>query len=182
MSGSFMDLDVPPTLISFAIAPIDKEQVLTPEFKEAGNPVYVFGPTDETAESQKQAWESFHELHLAGKVKSAWAVENGLGEAVMKMSFGNRIGFKSCGTVGGDWHTNLYAFIVAELTEEVDLPSAMKIGDTTEEAAIVLERESVSIDELLAINEGVLEGVYSTFVDEGKKEIVRKIQEARDRL
>ncbi|MBQ5608304.1 MAG: phosphoribosylformylglycinamidine synthase, partial [Oscillospiraceae bacterium] len=99
MSGTFLDMDVPPTLISFAIAPICKEQVLTPEFKEAGNPVYVFGPADETPESQKQAWEQFHTLHLAGKVKAGWAVENGLGEAVMKMSFGNRIGFRSCGTV-----------------------------------------------------------------------------------
>ena len=171
MSGSFMDLDVPPTLISFAIAPIDKEQVLTPEFKAAGNSVYLFGPTDETPESQKKAWEMFHELHMAGKVKSAWAVENGLGEAVMKMSFGNRIGFKSCGTVGADWHTNLYAFIVAELTDDVDLPGVMKIGETTAETAIVLDGDSASIDELLAINEGILEDVYSTFVPETKEEI-----------
>ncbi len=171
MSGSFMDLDVPPTLISFAIAPIDKEQVLTPEFKEAGNPVYVFGPDDDTAESQKQAWDAFHKLHMAGKVKSAWAVENGLGEAVMKMSFGNRIGFKSCGTVGENWHTNLYAFIVAELTEDVDLPGVMKIGETTVETAIVLDGDSASIDELLVINEGILEDVYSTFVNEAEKEI-----------
>ena len=171
MSGSFMDMDVPPTLISFAIAPIDKEQVLTPEFKEAGNPVYVFGPTDETPESQKQAWEYFHELHLAGKVKSGWAVENGLGEAVMKMSFGNRIGFKSCGTVGEEWHKNFYGFIVAELTEDVDLPGVLKIGETTAETAIVLDGDSASIDELLAINEGILEPVYTTFVPETKAEI-----------
>ena len=171
MSGSFMDMDVPPTLISFAIAPIDKEQVLTPEFKDAGNPVYVFGPTDETAESQKQAWEYFHTLHLAGKVKSAWAVENGLGEAVMKMSFGNRIGFKSNGTVSEDWHKNFYGFIVAELTEDVDLPGVLKIGETTTETAIVLDGDSASIDELLAINEGILENVYATVVPEDKKEI-----------
>ena len=171
MSGSFMDMDVPPTLISFAIAPIDKEQVLTPEFKEAGNPVYVFGPTDETPESQKQAWEYFHKLHIAGKIKSGWAVENGLGEAVMKMSFGNRIGFKSCGTVGEEWHKNFYGFIVAELTEDVDLPGVLKIGETTAEAAIVLDGDSASIDELLAINEGILEPVYTTFVPETKAEI-----------
>ena len=171
MSGSFMDMDVPPTLISFAIAPIDKEQVLTPEFKAAGNPVYVFGPTDETAESQKQAWEYFYELHLAGKVKSGWAVENGLGEAVMKMSFGNRIGFKSCGTVGEEWHKNFYGFIVAELTEDVNLPGVLKIGQTTAEATIVLDGDSASIDELLTINEGILEDVYTTVVPEDKGQI-----------
>ncbi len=162
MSGTFLDMDVPPTLISFAIAPILKEQVLTPEFKEAGNPVYLFGPTDETAESQKTAWERFHALHLAGKVKSAWAVENGLGEAVMKMSFGNRIGFVTCGTVGQEWHKNLYGFVVAELTEAVDLPGVVKIGMTTAEQNIVLDGDSASIEELLMLNEGVLEDVYPT--------------------
>ena len=172
MSGSFLDMDVPPTLISFAIAPIDKEQVLTPEFKEAGHPVYLFGAADETADAQKQAWEYFHQLHLAGKVKAAWAAENGLGEAVMKMSFGNRIGFKSCGTVGQSWHANgLYGFIVAELAEDVDLPGVMKIGETTPEASIVLDGDSATIEELLAINEGVLEAIYSTKVAEKEMEI-----------
>ena len=171
MSGTFLDKDVPPTLISFAIAPIAASMVLTPEFKEAGNPVYLFGPTDESAESLKAAWEQFHALHLAGKVKSAWAVENGLGEAVMKMSFGNRIGFKSCGTVGDQWHLPFWGFLVAEMTEDVDLPGVMKIGDTTEETAIVLDGDSASIDELLKLNEGVLEGVYPTFVPEKETEI-----------
>ncbi len=171
MSGSFLDMDVPPTLISFAIAPIDKEQVLTPEFKSAGNPVYLFGPTDETAEGQKQAWERFHALHLAGKVKAGWAVEYGLGEAVMKMSFGNRIGFKSCGAVGDEWHKNLYGFLVAELSEDVDLPGVLKIGETTEEEAVVLDHDSASIAELLSIHEGVLENVYPTSVPADSKAI-----------
>jgi len=172
MSGSFLDMDVPPTLISFTIAPVDRDQVLTPEFKEAGNPVYLFGTTDETPEAQKKAWEYFYDLHLAGKVKSAWAVENGLGEAVMKMSFGNRIGFKSCGNVGDSWHTNgLYGFIVAELTEDVNLPGVLKMGETTADGTITLDGDSATIEELLAINEGVLENVYSTKVSEKETEI-----------
>jgi len=172
MSGSFLDMDVPPTLISFAIAPVDREQVLTPEFKEAGNPVYLFGTADETPDAQKQAWDFFYDLHMDGKVKAAWAVENGLGEAVMKMSFGNRIGFKSCGNVGDEWHANgLYGFIVAELTEDVDLPGVLKIGQTTAEPSIVLDNDSATIAELLAINEGVLEDVYSTKVAEKETEI-----------
>ena len=162
MSGTFLDKDVPPTVISFAIAPIDQNQILTPEFKEAGHSVYVFGPTDESAESLKAAWEAFHELHLAGKVKAAWAVENGLGEAVMKMAFGNNIGFRSCQGVGDNWHLPFWGFIVAELTEDVTVPGALKIGQTTAEAAIVLDDDSASIAELLAINEGVLEKVYPT--------------------
>lgn len=88
MSGTFLDLDVPPTLISFAIAPLKAGEVLSPEFKEAGHPVYLFSGTD--ADSVKAAWERLHDLALAGKVRAAWAVENGLAEGVMKMSFGNR--------------------------------------------------------------------------------------------
>ena len=168
MSGTFLDKDVPPTLISFAIAPIDKNEVLSPEFKEAGHPVYLFGATDESAESLKQSWEAFRELHLAGKVKSAWAVENGLGEAVMKMSFGNRIGFKSCAELGENWHLGLWGFLVAELTEDVVLPGVMKIGYTTEDAVVTLEQDSASIEELLQLNEAVLEPVYPTVAAEKK--------------
>jgi len=163
MSGSFLDLDVPPTLISFAIAPIKAGEVLTPEFKEAGHPVYLFASTDESATSLKAAWEHLYQLHKQGKVKAAWAVENGLGEAVMKMSFGNNIGFTSCGSVGSQWHLpGFYGFVVAELTEEVDLPGALKIGETTAEPVIVLDGDSAPIAELLKLNEAVLEGVYAT--------------------
>ena len=171
MSGTFLNMDVPPTLISFAIAPIQKAHVLTPEFKQAGDPVYLFGPTDETAQSQKQAWEQFYQLHMAGKVKSAWAVENGLGEAVMKMSFGNRIGFASCGSVGDQWHNNLYGFLVAELSEDVDLPGVMKIGVTTEDAVIALDGDTAGIEELLQLNESVLEDVYPTKAPAKKEEL-----------
>ncbi len=162
MSGSFLDYDVPPTLISFAIAPIDQNDVLTPEFKEAGHPVYLFGPEDETADATKAAWERFHALHKAGKVKAAWAVEHGIGEAVMKMSFGNGIGFASCAQLGEDWHKNFYDFLVAELTEEIDLPGTVKLGVTTAEPTVRLESDSASIEELLALSEGVLESVYPT--------------------
>ncbi len=162
MSGTFQDLDVPPTLISFAIAPIDQAEVLSPEFKEAGHPVYLFGPTDESAESLKTAWERFYELHKAGKVKAAWAVENGIGEAVMKMSFGNRIGFAACAELEENWHLPLWGFLVAELTEEIDAPGIMKIGETTQEEIISVGQEQLTIAELQRIHESVLEDVYPT--------------------
>ena len=166
MSGTFLDKDVPPTVISFAIAPVDETEVLTPEFKEAGHPVYLFGPTDETAESLKAAWEAFHQLHKDGKVKAAWAVEHGIGEAVMKMSFGNNIGFAATEDLGENWHLPLWGFLVAELTQEVQIPGVMKIGQTTEEPAITLGSDSASIRELLALNEATLEKVYPTQVKE----------------
>ena len=171
MSGSFMDYDVPPTLISFAIAPIDQNDVLTPEFKEADHPVYVFGPTEPTAESRKAAWERFYELHKAGKVKAGWAVEYGLGEAVMKMSFGNNIGFVGCQGMDDLWHQKRCGVLVAELTEEVDLPGVVKIGWTMEEPVIDLNGDTATIEELLALNEGVLEKVYPTKVQEKEDEL-----------
>ena len=171
MSGTFLDKDVPPTLISFAIAPLKQEEVLTPEFKEAGNPVYLFGPTDESAESLKKAWEAFYELHMQGKVKSAWAVEHGIGEAIMKMSFGNNIGFKASADLGENLHMGLWGFLVAELTEDVDIPGVMKIGQTTTEPTIVLDGDSASIEELYRLNSAVLEDVYPTKTTEKEKEI-----------
>ena len=159
MSGSFLDLDVPPTLISFAIAPIKAGEVLSPEFKQGGHPVYVFDGDD--AEGQKAAWESFHELCQAGKVKAAWAVENGVAEAVVKMSFGNNIGFQA-GMEDVAWYYNQPGAIVAELTEEVNLPYAVRIGETTEAPFIALPGEAVSIEELAKLNDEVLENVYPT--------------------
>ena len=171
MSGTFLDKDVPPTLISFAIAPINKNDVISPEFKEAGHPVYLFGAADESADSLKNTWEAFHALCAEGKVKAAWAVEHGIGEAVMKMSFGNRIGFRSCTDAGENWHLPLWGFLVAELTEDVELPGVMKLGTTTEEAAISLEGDTVSIDELYKLNAGVLEDVYPTNARMTQKDI-----------
>ncbi|MBQ8389146.1 MAG: phosphoribosylformylglycinamidine synthase subunit PurQ, partial [Clostridia bacterium] len=161
MSGTFLDKDVPPTLISFAIAPIKASDVISPEFKAAGHPVYLFAPDEDTPESQKAAWDAFHALCREGKVCAAWAVENGIGEAVMKMSFGNKIGFKS--TLCDDWHAaDMYGFIVAELAEEIENTYAFRLGETTEEAVIDLAGDRAAVDELLAINEGVLESVYPT--------------------
>ena len=157
MSGTFLDLDVPPTLISFAIAPLKTGEVLSPEFKEAGHPVYLFAGTD--AESTKHAWEEFHALALNGRVKAAWAVENGIAEAVMKMSFGNEIGF-TAETAALDWNTLCPGAIVAELTEDVDC--AVKLGVTTAEPVITIGEDTASIAELLRLNEEVLETVYPT--------------------
>ena len=171
MSGTFLDLDVPPTLISFAIAPVVKSEVLSPEFKEAGNPVYLFGPADESAKSLKASWEAFYQLHKAGKVKAAWAVEHGIGEAVMKMSFGNNIGFASCADFGENWHLGLWGMLVAELTEDVQIPGCVKLGTTTADATITLGEDSVSVAELYALNTATLEDVYPTDAKDEQKEL-----------
>lgn len=69
MSGSFLDLDVPPTLISFAIAPVEAGEVLTTEFKAAGHPVCLFAGNN--LEELRASWELMNDLAHQGKVKAA---------------------------------------------------------------------------------------------------------------
>ena len=168
MSGSFLDLDVPPTLISFAIAPVKAPQVLTPEFKAPGHPVYAFGggSLDDYA-AHKAAWDAFGSLRNEGKVLAAWAVENGAAEAAMKMSFGNGVGFASDSEAGAPWWGPMPGMIIAELAEEVSLPCCEKIGVTTAEPTITIGSDSASVEELLHLNDSVLEPVYPTVAGEG---------------
>ncbi len=162
MSGTFLDLDVPPTVISFAIAPINKKDVITPEFKAAGHPVYWFHEVNGRTESTLSMWDAFHDLCREGKVQAAWAVENSISEAVMKMSFGNHVGFKSTWKMGKVWHGRLTNTLVAELDAEVDMPEALLLGYTTDDGTIALEDDAVTIDELYALNTATLEDVYPT--------------------
>ena len=169
MSGSFLDLDVPPTVISFAIAPVDAGKVLSPEFKGANHPVYLFAPAGNAPEDVKASWDAFSWLHSQGKVLSAWAVENGAAEAVMKMSFGNEIGFHSENFT--DWYTYGPGCLIVELTEDVWMRSAVKIGYTTERPVIVLGEDDASIEELRSLNEATLAKVYPTKVTEDDQDI-----------
>ena len=168
MSGSFLDRDVPPTLLSFAITPVLAEEVLSPEFKAPGHPVYLFA--GEGPQGIRAAWERFLTLARAGKVKAAWAVEQGMAEGLMQMAFGNRVGFRAEGE--RDWYVPMPGAILAELTEETE--GAVRLGVTTAEEAIDLGREHASLTDLLAWNEAVLEDVYPTKTD-GEKPLVRHI-------
>ena len=163
MSGSFLGLDVPPTLISFAIAPEKAGNVLTPEFKGPGHPVYLFQPQYSGDYGDLKAlWEDFHGLCRSGTVLSAWAVTaGGAAEAVVKMSFGNRVGFTSDARLLRDpfWLTTPGA-IVAECAGEV--PGAVLLGYTSSEPIVSLPSDCAPIQELLDLCEGVLEGVYPT--------------------
>ncbi len=159
MSGSFLDLDVPPTLISFAIAPAPAAEVLSPEFKEAGHPVYLFGvPHLGDFAGQKKAWAAFHALCLAGRVKAARVLEpGGIKEAAMQMSFGNRIGFTLDVDFAGP---ACQGMILAECDGAVE--GAVLAGRTTARPVLTFGADTASIEELLALNEGVLEDVYPT--------------------
>ena len=155
MSGSFLDLDVPPTLISFAIAPILAGEIISGEFGEAGHPVYLF-----SGETAAATFAAFRQCSAAGRVRAARAVDRCLAESVMQMSFGNRIGFAA--GVAADWYGAMPGAILAELTEDVSLPGVKKLGVTIGEARLFLDGDSAEIADLLQINEAVLERVYPT--------------------
>ena len=181
MSGTFLDKDVPPTLISFAIAPLKAEEVVSNEFKEAGHPVYKFGACAlNDYEALKAAWETYHALCQRGLVKAAWAVDGGgIAEGVMKMAFGNSIGFKANPEAALSYGA-AYGQIIAELTEEIE--GAELIGWTTAEETVTYGAETVSINELYELNTAVLEKVYPTKTVETKAAIPTFSSEAISRV
>lgn len=161
MSGSFLDLDVPPTLISFAIAPQKAENVLSPEFKTAGRPVYLFAPPLGDWEQTRVCWEQINALCKAGRVEAAWAVgTGGVAEGIMKMSFGNRIGFLAQEGLEVDWYGDRPGAVLVQTDGPLDQGTLM--GITTAKAEIFLGGETVDVDELRLTAERVLEGVYPT--------------------
>ena len=166
MSGSFEDLDVPPTLVSFAVATADAGKLVTPEFKSAGSKVCLFAaPTNEAGlpifDSVRSTWARFYEYVQAGKIKSAYALTSGgIGEAVAKMGFGNDIGF----ALGEDidifeiCRVN-YGAIIAETDEALE--GAVVIGETLADAKITMRRcPDVSLETLKANWEGTLANVF----------------------
>ena len=163
MSGSFNDLDVPPTLVSFAIAAQDARKVLSPEFKSAGNPVYLFsvpGYTDYAA--TKDVFCQVHRLCQSGKVLSAWSVTaGGAAEGILKMSMGNEIGFLMADGLESDLLFQPgYGSILCECTEKVE--GGLLVGYTTGDAEIDLGDGPVAIAEYQKLWEDKLEGVFAT--------------------
>lgn len=162
MSGSFLHLDVPPTLVSFAVAPAKASHILSPEFKGAGHAVCLFRAPAGNYEGIKALWSQFHQMVLGGKVHAAWAVTTGgVAEAVMKMSFGNQIGFRGVPELQGE---TLFGDLCGSIVAEVEGPVAFaeQIGVTTEEAVIQVAGTDLSLHSLAERWEKTLEHVYPT--------------------
>ena len=160
MSGSFMDLDVPPTLVSFAICATDAEKVISSEWKDAGHPVYLFRCEEDYA-SVREMWEKFHALCENGKVYSAWAcTANGALEGLFKMAVGNKIGFRMENGLDAEFLFGLSrGAIVAECDGAVD--GAILLGYTTDDGKFTLD-ETAELSDLIDLWEGVFEPVFPT--------------------
>jgi phosphoribosylformylglycinamidine synthase len=156
MSGSFMELDVPPTLISFAIAPNAAAKVLSPELKAPGSYIYLFSP-EEGYDGLKSCWEQVHDLMQSGVVRSARAVETGgvIG-GIFKMAVGNQIGFMS--ENDALLQEAPTGSILCECTSPV--LNAALLGHTIQEKELRISGQTLSLENLTEIWEAPLENVF----------------------
>lgn len=170
MSGSFNEMHVPPTLVSFAIAPQDANRLISPEFKAAGHPVYCFDAayTESGApdyQSIRSLWENVSDLIRTGKVVSAWALTvGGAAEGICKMAIGNDIGFAFDSEFPSEalFLKNFGGFLL-EATEDLD--GGWLMGRTIDAPEIRIAGETVTLDTLKEAFEGRLESVFPTHAD-----------------
>lgn len=162
MSGTFKDLDVPPTLISFAVTTESVKNIISSEFKEAGNKIYLikserlFGDLP----NYKRLKENFELLENSIKSKEVISASTikfgGIAEAVIKMSFGNKIGAKI------ETKENLFNLmpgdIIVESAKELDY--GILLGTTIDEKVIELNKEKFEIDSLINIWEKRYSKIY----------------------
>ncbi|MBP9988594.1 MAG: phosphoribosylformylglycinamidine synthase [Ruminococcus sp.] len=185
MSGTFENIDVPPTLVSFAVTTETVENIVTNEFKKAGSKVVLLSPEyDENGlpktDSLIALYNKVTALMRSGKVLSAYTpTMGGVAEAVMKMSFGNGFGFDYDESLTNkDIFGYNYGSFVLEVTEDID--GARLIGTVTDKNEITFGSDSIKADELLGIYENKLESVYKcNIVQDSKPETYSYSTESR---
>ena len=178
MSGSFNDIDVPPTLTSFAVAPLDAAKAVSSEFKAAGNTVILFKPKyDENNlpdfDCLKTLYGILYQMisdSMFKNVKTAYAVGyGGVMEAVIKASMGNKLGFDF--TECSDKSELFKAYYGSVIIEYEGAGAIGMIGNdietiilghTTDDGLIKIDGEEISVDEVVKAWAKPLEGVYPT--------------------
>ena len=164
MSGSFEDLDVPPTLVSFAVTTGNTDEVVTPEFKKAGNKVIILKPEyDENmlpiTDSLTNLYSKVTEMMRDGKVYAAYTpTYGGVAEAVYKMAIGNGFGFAYNKDISLDTLFGYaYGSFVLEVASDVD---GELLGTVTADGTLSYGDTVLLMAELSALYEGKLESVY----------------------
>ena len=169
MSGSFENLDVPPTLVSFATAIGNTKNVISPEFKAAGSKVVWLYPEYQDKlelrpepHSLKKLYKKVEELIAAGKVKAAYTPGYGCAaEAVFKMCLGNRLGFALDAARDPEnlFHPAYGSFIL-EVEPELELDEGVVLGTVTETYALKIAGETIDLAALQEAWERKLEPVF----------------------
>lgn len=191
MSGTFKDINVPPTLVSFAVNTQDAGKVVSQEIKKAGSKLvlveavekdYAFPDFDQ----MKKNFDIITKAIMEEKVLTTYALGfGGLGEALAKMAFGNKIGlelsadFEASMESADDLFRPSYGSIVLEMAEEdlglLEGATYKVIGQTIEVPSIKAFGESISLSELLEASEGVLESIFPTKASKILTDDIRKI-------
>jgi len=154
MSGTFHELTVPPTLISFALSTVDSNMVISSEFKRSESNVYLLDlNADENGlpdlDQLLGNFELFHKLAGKGIVLSSASVrQGGIGETIGRMSFGNKIGFTFVNkNIENRLFDLLYGSIIFETTQTLDFKELKLLGTTKNDKSITFTSgESVDID------------------------------------
>ena len=190
MSGTFNDIDVPPTLVSFAVDVAKEKDIITPELKKAGDKLVLFTIEKDTYTLPVYAqvmklYDAVHEMIQQGAIVSAYALDGkGLAAAVSKMAFGNKLGVTVENSVSAD---TLFApgfgNIVAEVPED-KLETVMSIlaqaglesagtvvGNVNDTKSFEYKTMSLGMEEALAAWTGTLEKVFPTRATEETDEV-----------
>ena len=172
MSGTFEDINVPPTLVSFAVTTEDIDNILSNDFKAAGHRVLLIKPDTDSdglvnLRSLKKVFSEVTRLMREGRVYAAYTPGfGGAAEAVMKMCFGNGIGFEfEAGLAPEEIFGYAYGSFLLEVDADTKASAGsvtvLNIGKTTDTGCISRGSECAALEELADIYEGRLESVYT---------------------
>ena len=180
MSGTFNEIDVPPTLVSFAVDVAKIQDVITPEFKKAGSKlVWMRAPRDEydlpNYPALMEQYEKLHNDILEGKVISAYALDrHGIAAAVSKMAFGNGMGVKIEHNLDArDFFAPGFGDIICEVPDgkvgELSITYTV-IGEVTADSKFSYGNTEITMEEALHTWKNTLEKVFKTESGEEKEE------------
>jgi len=177
MSGSFKDMDVPPTLVSFAVSTGEADKIISPEFKGYENYVVIIPVSrDEfcipNIKKLKENYSIINSMIREGEVLSAHTVKRGgICEAVSKMSFGNRIGMKFENNINTEeLFFPDYGSIILEIDSKINIKEKLKnidfklIGVTQKKQSIEVNGVDIPILDMINSWEESLENIFPTYV------------------
>ena len=190
MSGTFNDIDVPPTLVSFAVDVAKEKDIITPELKEAGNKLVMFTIEKDQYDLPVYAqvmklYDAVHEMIQQGAVISAYALDaKGLAAAVSKMAFGNKLGVTihsdvTTDTLFAPGFGNIVAevpvcklAVITEILEKANLCGYdAVVGEINEKKAFIYGDMNLSMDEALEAWTNTLEKVFPTRATDSVEEV-----------
>ncbi len=187
MSGTFEDLDVPPTLVSFAVTTGKAYDAVSPEFKKAGSRVEILKPEyDENGlpktDSLLGVIGKVTELLKTGKALAAYTPGmGGAAEAIMKMCFGNSIGFAFDSSIDlSELFSYSYGSFVLELDDGAESGGKL-LGFTDKNPQISYQNETISLEQILGEYENKLESVYACNIPDRHSKVENFVFEAKKR-